>query len=550
MLKTLHWYISRELIRITLLALAVFTLLFTVIVIMEPLRKKGLATGQVAELFIYTLPAMVTLTLPFAALFAVTFTYGRFAQDQELLACRASGISTPTILRPGIGLGLAATVASLILANFVAPASWRAAEEATLSNFKAIAYHVMRKERHVKFGKYVIHATHVDAENDRLVGVVAGERDVERMPDGQVVQVIRAVVASEAYLKIEEMPDPDTPGQSDYYASVNLQNKVGPLSNRSGQQFEGKQIPLEGWKIDDQSQEEVMFYDWRRLLEVYHNPGKHAEIRDEMADIKRLIRYDRVLQGLYEVLKSGRSQTVLHAEEAQVEILAPHVEKVGRARLGLHAVRDETGQLHRVRVRVYRGRKVQEITADAGSIACAYSPMTRTSSITLRLFQDVSMPAPEGGEAPRLDDWAYGEIPLPPDPDLAATSPAEIYQNPTTYTTDKAIINDVGQLQEKALRWRGEAYAEMHARVAFGLLGVLLVTMGAALGVMLRSGQAITALVVSLGPALVGFGSLKMGQRMLANPDASHFGGITVIWGSLVLLLAADIVVYWRLRKV
>lgn len=550
MLKTLHWYISRELIRITLLALAVFTLLFTVIIIMEPLRKKGLATGQVAELFIYTLPAMVTLTLPFASLFAVTFTYGRFAQDQELLACRASGISTPMLLRPAIGLGLAATLASLILANFVAPASWRAAEEATLSNAKAIAYHVLRKERHFKVGKYVIHATHIDPQQDMLVGVVAGERSTEKGPDGKPRSVMRALVASAAFLKIDELPDPEIPGETDHYVSVDLRDSVGPLTNSFSEGGSGGQIPLEGWKLDEQSKDEVMFYDWGQLLAVYRNPGKHAEVRDEMAEIKRDIRHGRAIESLYDVLNDGRAQTVLHRGDEQFEILAPRITRRGNDVLQLQSRRDEEGNLHRVRVRVYRGRDVEEVTADEGTIACNYEELKRDSFITIRLEGRVHVPPREGAESPRLNDWERGSIALPPDPDIVATSPAEIYLNPEAYTEEKTIISKVKNLHESALRWRGEAYAEMHARLAFGLLGVLLVTLGAALGVMLRSGQAITALVVSLGPAMVGFGSLKMGQRMVANPDSSNVAGLGVIWGSLVILLVANVYIYWRLRKV
>ncbi|HDY65422.1 MAG TPA: hypothetical protein ENH84_04210, partial [Phycisphaerae bacterium] len=76
MLRTIHGYLSRELLRVTALAMVAFTLVMTVFAIMEPLRKQGLATGQVASLFIFTLPVMLSLTLPFAALFATAIVYG------------------------------------------------------------------------------------------------------------------------------------------------------------------------------------------------------------------------------------------------------------------------------------------------------------------------------------------------------------------------------------------------------------------------------------------------------------------------------------------
>jgi len=109
LLKTLHGYLARDLMRVTGMALVAFTLLMTVLAIMEPLRKQGLATSEVASLFIYTLPVMLSLTLPFAALFAATIVYGRFAQDREMLACNASGISKVVLLKPAIVLGIIVT---------------------------------------------------------------------------------------------------------------------------------------------------------------------------------------------------------------------------------------------------------------------------------------------------------------------------------------------------------------------------------------------------------------------------------------------------------
>ena len=122
MIRTIHFYISRELAKVTLLALVAFTLVLTVIGIIEPLRKQqGLGAEQVLALFGYLLPAMLSLTLPVGAMFAATVVYGRFAQDNEHLACRASGISTMNLLRPALVLGLIVTACSLILSNFVAP---------------------------------------------------------------------------------------------------------------------------------------------------------------------------------------------------------------------------------------------------------------------------------------------------------------------------------------------------------------------------------------------------------------------------------------------
>ena len=100
MIRTIHFYLARELIKVTLLALIAFTLVLTVVAIFEPLRQQqGLAAEQVLALFGYLLPMMLSVTLPVGAMFATTIVYGRFSQDNEFIACRASGISTGSLLR-------------------------------------------------------------------------------------------------------------------------------------------------------------------------------------------------------------------------------------------------------------------------------------------------------------------------------------------------------------------------------------------------------------------------------------------------------------------
>ena len=112
MLRTLHFFLARELAKVTLMSLVAFTLVMTVFAIIEPLRKQGLSSDQVISFLGYTLPMMVSLTLPIAALFGATIVYGRFSQDNELQACRAGGIATVRLLEPAIVLGVLVTAAA------------------------------------------------------------------------------------------------------------------------------------------------------------------------------------------------------------------------------------------------------------------------------------------------------------------------------------------------------------------------------------------------------------------------------------------------------
>ena len=152
MLRTLHGYVTRDLLRVMLLTLVALTLLMTVLAIIQPLRNVGLGGTQVLHLFIFTMPVMLSFTLPVATLFSATLVYGRFAQDNELLACRASGVSTLSLLRPALVLGAFVTMVSLTLSNVVAP-SLSTMAGMVQANFRGILYQRLKTDGYIEMGR-------------------------------------------------------------------------------------------------------------------------------------------------------------------------------------------------------------------------------------------------------------------------------------------------------------------------------------------------------------------------------------------------------------
>ncbi|KKL66872.1 hypothetical protein LCGC14_2140620, partial [marine sediment metagenome] len=141
----------------------------------DRLRKRGLAGGQVAELILYTMPWMLSLTMPIAALFAATIVYGRFSMDNEMTACRASGVSTLNVLLPALMLGAIVTVLSLGLSNYVVPSMLEMLSRSVKDNAMAIVGHRLDSQGYFKQGTRVIHADAVSRHKEGLTlyGVVA-----------------------------------------------------------------------------------------------------------------------------------------------------------------------------------------------------------------------------------------------------------------------------------------------------------------------------------------------------------------------------------------
>src|SRR3954453_23387140 len=134
MSRTLFRYIFKDLVRIFLLTSGALAGIMSFGGLLRPLTEHGLDAGQAAKMLSFFMPAMSTYSLPIAALFATTVVYGRLAADNELVACRAAGLSYWSLLMPGLVLGLLVAIVSLLFLCFVVPVFTLKVEQVIYSN--------------------------------------------------------------------------------------------------------------------------------------------------------------------------------------------------------------------------------------------------------------------------------------------------------------------------------------------------------------------------------------------------------------------------------
>jgi len=551
-LRTLHTYIGRDLLRITCLSVVSFTMVMTVFAIIEPLRKSGLAAGQVGMLFGYTLPVMVTLTLPFAALFATTIVYGRFSQDREMLACRASGISVFAMLKPALALGLGVSIITLTLTNFVSPGMARQAQRTVMQNIRRIAYHLIQKESHVKFDKgsntIIVHATQVDEDKDVLVGVVAGRFALRRDPKtGKVAPLVDVLVAKSAALNVKR-----DEGTGKYYASVAMENPVGPITNKASIQGELKSGSLMNFELDNPSKDKPAFFDWGSLISMYRDPTQHSEIKSKMERYRKQTRRSRILQELTDAVNDGGVYGRIRSGGRTYDISAGRA-KLSRDTVILTSGKGASGLAKRVAVRLHDEKGEMLYQADRGKVVASWDPVRRRNTLMIELMGRLRLPGrlvDRQSEAPRKSRWDSGSLPLPRDEQFEQVPMVDLLERPGDFTTSRRVIAGIDSLtKHRTAKIRGQIEAEMNFRIAYGLSCALLVAMGAALGVISRGGQFLTAFAISVIPAAGIIVMILMGKRMISNPDSSTTGGYIVIWGGMAALLLIDIVIYYRLGK-
>lgn len=122
MIKKLDLYLASRFIRMIVVAVASFVIIFVSVDAFDHFTRwvdKDVSAGAFAKYYFYGLPYIIVLVLPVAVLLSSLFLVSSLSRRNELVAMRAAGISIPRIFLPLLIVGGLTSVFELGVGDFI-----------------------------------------------------------------------------------------------------------------------------------------------------------------------------------------------------------------------------------------------------------------------------------------------------------------------------------------------------------------------------------------------------------------------------------------------
>ncbi len=537
MVFTLQRYIFRELFRVFLMATIGLTLILSLGGILQPVQEYGVGPRQVLHILLYFMPITLTFVLPMAALFASALSYGRFASDNELNACRASGISLTTLVYPGLVLAILVAIANLLLSFHVMPYFVHLAEKSLKADAKQILFRNIQRRGYYSlpsFGQYLVYADYVDTKNDTLMGIVVVEAS-----QGEIKR-IRTADAARVQFNLH-----------DRFNEVRLDavgmQQLGQLRDKEDY----------WWNVGTV---EGLRYPFGSLLGDKIKFKRVNEMKQIRADLMQFDPIARLAQDAYgqlasELLAESISSRLGTSETGFYELQGePHSIRFSAASVALDGkkivltppvVVDErdsrSGETLYQLVCEEQGAKatltLDEGAGQSGLKLHLYNPRVVTTGQVKMLHVIGGLKLPESVRQP-LGRGSVLEVSKP------AYATAVLREPPS-----RTLVDLQEALAAKIEDTLVDIRAETNTRLVFGIGCIPMIMIGIGLGIIQKGGHLLSAFGASCVPAATLVVAIISGKNVAESVGLESLSGILIMWAGLAGLTLLAVLIYAKLMR-
>jgi lipopolysaccharide export LptBFGC system permease protein LptF len=532
MVFTLQRYIFRDLLRVFLLATVGLTLVLSLGGILRPVQEYGVGPRQVLHILIYFMPITLTFVLPMAALFASALIYGRFAVDNELDACRASGVGLLTLIYPGFVLALLVAIANLLLSFHVMPYFVHLAEKSLKADAKQILFRNIQRKGYYGLPpdlRYFIYADYADAANDTLFGIVVIQYENERIKRIDTAEA--AKVEFDARDKFNEVQ-----------LTIHRARQIGEAANDYWVEIGSLLLKKEfGSLLGDK----IKF-------------KKVDEMKQIRADLMRFDPIAKAARTAYtqlaaELLARDIAET-LHAARGSFYELPGELRSIRLSATACALDKEMVVTLTPpVLVEEYDNRtgvRLRRLQCEKGEIYVEEDPAHPRLGLNLHSVLDE-----EGGGL--LGQYVVTDLALPDKirRGLESGSVLDVVSSPARVASllggpPSSILAKLQNTLRRVMGVVGAALrSEMSSRLVFGIGCVPMILIGIGLGIIQKGGHLLGAFGASCVPAAVLGAAIISGKRLTENVDTQSPHGVLVMWGGVAFLILLTALIYWRLLR-
>ena len=574
MSKTLFWYLLKDLLRIFLMASGTLAGIMSFGALLRPLTQHGLDASQIGKILSYFQPAMMTYSLPIAALFATTIVYGRVSADNELTACRACGISSWAMTWPAFLLGLVVALISLCFLSFIVPVFTLKVEKVIYSNIAQLIANKITRTHEISYGR---------------TSIFAQSAEVAPPQDGkQVVDLFSPMIFT--YTTVEAPTDDGRPrnaaNKDDQSSKMRVPSKIW-IARRArafitqkentvvleAVMVDGHNFPrdLKGSQISvDQAQfgpvdmgtpirENTKFMDIAQLKDLLGNPESSRRLQATVQQFVRDEQREAYFAQLTASLKDRTLRSFRVSSETETLIVSGTDLEI-RSRAGELVINpaSDAGQFVRVNLES-RGAPVSEDKAQQVRITLDFiDPPSPSATQDSELSTQDSPPrrmvvnAQEydaivmADEDPASHEKIRRSLNVPMPESLLTLEKHDVRHYLTSEAAGKREREELKVNFQKLI---SSIRSEMHARASFAVSCFILVMVGCALGMISKSGNFLSAFAVSVVPALLCIALIVTGQHVCENTPKSMGMGLSLIWSGNVIVLIMAAVLLGKLQR-
>jgi len=533
MVFTLQRYIFRELFRIFVLATVGLTLILSLGGILSPVQEYGVGPQQVVHILLYFMPITLTFVLPMAALFASALAYGRFAGDNELDACRASGIGMPTLVYPGLALAVFVAIANLLLSFHVMPYFVHLAEKSLKADAKQILFRNIQRKGFYSLppeGRYLIYADHADLKTDALSGIVVVQRD-----EGTIKRIITSELTKVKF----DPKDKYNEVQLTIYNSKQMgdaaddlwwQTQLLSLKKEFGSLL-GDDIKFK--KIDEMKRIRVDLMQFDPVAKMVR--AAHTQLVTELLAKDLRARLGSSPVAFYR----------LNGPDRTVRFSAPgcSVDKEADITLAGPVVVEEYDS--------HSGECLRRLRCGKAEIHVEVDPVSLVPALSLDLF------------SPRVEETSLQLVrcvvdglvlPTAVAQGLAGESLLDIVEPNNVAALlggppSAILAKQQEELIEESTDTLTDIRAEINSRLVFGIGCIPMILIGIGLGILQRGGHLLSAFGASCLPAAVLVVAIMSGKNITKNAGAEGPSGAAIMWGGLAFLMVLTAFIYRKLSR-